>query len=92
MVSIKTCESVLWLRTNYLPLLAFYSRDITTVKITIETKEGRRNIISSIYLPNDSEELPTSKELEEVANFCAREKEFAAREETLTMWLGDRVI
>lgn len=59
-----------------LPLFAFSSRDITTVKITFGSKEAIRDtIISLIHLPYTLEELPPFTKLEEVTNFCMRQME-----------------
>jgi splicing factor 45 len=60
---------------NALPLLEFCSRDATTVRIIYTYEEGNRElVVSSAYLPYDSDELPTSKEAKDIIHYCYSRK------------------
>jgi hypothetical protein len=59
---------------NALPLLEFYSRDATTV-ITYTYGGGNRElVVTSAYLPYDSDEPPTSKEMRDIIEYCYSRK------------------
>jgi hypothetical protein len=62
---------------NALPLLEFCSRDATTARITYTYGGGIRElVISSAYLPYDSDEPPPSKEAKDIIDYChSREKQ-----------------
>jgi hypothetical protein len=60
---------------NALPLLEFCSRHATTVRITYTYGGGNRElVVSSSYLPYDSEEPLPSKEVKNVIDYCYRRK------------------
>jgi hypothetical protein len=67
----------LWSRNNVnvLPLLEFCSRDTTTVRMTYPLAEGHEElIITSAYLPYDSDEPPPSKEVRDIVEHCQSRK------------------
>jgi hypothetical protein len=52
-------------------LLAFCSRDATTVRITYAYGGGNRElVVTSAYLPYDSDEPPPSKEMKDIIDYC----------------------
>jgi splicing factor 45 len=56
-------------------LLKFCSRDATTVRITYTYGGGNRElVVSSAYLPYDSDEPPPSKEVTDIIDYCYRTK------------------
>jgi hypothetical protein len=59
---------------NALPLLEFCSRDATTVRITYTYGGSNRElVVSSAYLPYDSDEPPPSKEVH-IIDYCHSRK------------------
>jgi hypothetical protein len=56
--------------------LELCSRDVTGVRLTYTCGESWEElIIASAYLPYNSEELPPTKELRDVINYCESRKE-----------------
>jgi hypothetical protein len=54
-----------------LPLLEFCSRDTTTVRMTYKLDGGHEElIVTSAYLPYDSDEPPPSKEVRDIVEHC----------------------
>jgi hypothetical protein len=76
---IKNSRSCIYIRNhiNALPLLEFCSRDATTVRITYTYGGGNRElVVTSAYLPYDSDEPPPSKEVKDIIDYCySREKQ-----------------
>jgi hypothetical protein len=64
---------------NALPLLEFCSRDATTVRITYTRTYGRgceELIVASAYLSCDSDELPPTKGVRDITDYChSKEKQ-----------------
>jgi hypothetical protein len=62
-------------------LLEFCSRDATTVRITYAYGGGNRElVVSSAYLPYDSDEPPPSKEVKDIIDYCySRKKQLIIR-------------
>jgi hypothetical protein len=73
----KNSRSCIYIRNhiNALPLLEFCSMDATTVRITY-TYGGvnRELVVSSAYLPYDSDEPPPSKEVKDIIDYCYSRK------------------
>jgi hypothetical protein len=65
----KNSRSCIYIRNhiNALPLLEFCSRDTTTVRITYAYGGGNRElVVTSAYLPYDSDEPTPSKEMKDI--------------------------
>jgi hypothetical protein len=57
------------------PLSELCSRDVTRVKVTyFRGGSVRELIVTSVYLPYDSDEPPLSKGLREAVNYCSSNK------------------
>jgi hypothetical protein len=60
---------------NALPLLEVCSRDTTTVRMTYTLDGGHEElVVTSPYLPYDSDEPPPSKEVRDIVEHCQRGK------------------
>jgi hypothetical protein len=60
---------------NTLPLLEFSSRDTTTVRVTCtHGGSSKELIITSAYLPYDSDEPPPTKEVRDTIHYCHSRK------------------
>jgi hypothetical protein len=56
-------------------LLEFCSSEATTVKLTYTYGRGcEEHIVASAYLPYDSDELPQTKEVREIIDYCHSRK------------------
>jgi hypothetical protein len=57
---------------NALPLLEFCSRDMTTVRITYSSRGWNQGelVVMSAYPPYNSSELPPTKGMRDVFNYC----------------------
>jgi hypothetical protein len=69
----KNSRSCIYIRNriNALPLLEFCFRDATTVRITYAYGAGNRElVVTSTHLPYDSDELPPSKEMKDIIDYC----------------------
>jgi hypothetical protein len=73
----KNARSCIYVRNyiNDLSLLKFRCRDSTTVRITFTHGGGsKESIVASAYRPYDSDELPPTKELREIIDYCHSRK------------------
>jgi hypothetical protein len=53
------------------PLLELCSRDVVTVRLSFKGGESIGDlIVTSAYLPHDSDKPPQSRELQDVVNYC----------------------
>jgi splicing factor 45 len=79
----KNSRSCIYIRNhiNALPLLEFCCRDATTVRIIYTCGGGNRElVVSSAYLPYDSDEPPLSKEVRDIIDYCySRKKQLIIR-------------
>jgi hypothetical protein len=76
-------RSCIYIRNNInvLPLLEFCSRDATTVRITYTYGGSNRElVVSSAYLPHDSDEPPPFNEVKYIIDYChSRKKQLIIR-------------
>jgi translation initiation factor IF-1 len=73
----KNSRSYIYIRNynNVLPFLEFCSRDATTVRITYTYGRGNREkVVTSAYLPFDSDEPAPSKEMKGIIDYCYSRK------------------
>jgi hypothetical protein len=59
---------------NALSLLEFCSRDATMVRITYTSGGGKELVVSSAYLPYNSDEPTPSKEVKDIIDYCHSRK------------------